>query len=435
MIRDVNLRICILLLVFLSLVSGVAAQDNDDELKQHAPKVFLDCKASYPASKAFDLAYIKTEISCVNYVRDRKGADVHILITSQGTGSKGSEFEIAFIGQNLFAGLEDTLKAQVNSTDSEDKAREKLVNVMKLGLVRYLARTPLAAQLSLNFSGKIKTEEVRNRWNYWVFSLSMNGYIRGQESTSNSFMYGSFSANRITPELKIQLSLNGDFEKNKYTINEETFNSSLESYSFNSMVVKSINGHWSIGGYASVSSSTYNNMDLKFAVAPAIEYDIFPYAKATRKQLRILYSLNFIHHRYHDVTIYDKLKETLIGQSLGAAGTVKEPWGSISGSIELANYFHDFSKNNLYLYGRIDLKVWKGLSVNLGGSYSRIRDQLSLPKGEASTEDVLLHLRQLATSYSYRTSFGISYSFGSIYSNVVNPRFGNSGGGMMIIMN
>jgi hypothetical protein len=435
MMKYINLRINILLLVLLALVSGVAAQGNDEELQQQAPKIFLDCKASYPASKAFDLAYIKTEISYINYVRDRKEADVHILITSQGTGANGSEFEIAFIGQNLFAGLEDTLKAQVNSTDSEDKAREKLVNVMKLGLVRYLARTPLVAQLSLNFSGKIKTEEVRNRWNYWVFSLSMNGYGSGQESTSDSFMYGSFSANRITPELKIQLSLNGDFEKNKYTIDEETFNSNLESYSFNSLVVKSINGHWSIGGYASVSASTYNNMDLKLVIAPAIEYDIFPYAQATRKQLRILYRLNFIQQRYHELTIFNKLKETLIEQSLGAAWAVKEPWGSISGSIEFANYFHDFSKNNLYLYARIDLKVWKGLSVNLGGSYSRIRDQLSLPKGEASTEDVLLHLRQLATSYSYYTSFGISYSFGSIYSNVVNPRFGSSSGGTMIMMN
>lgn len=429
------MRFYLLLLVIFSLVSGVAAQENNRELEPQAPKIFLDCKASYPASKAFDLAYIKTEIGCINYVRDRKEADVHILITSQSTGSNGSEFEIAFIGQNLFAGLEDTLKAQVNSSDSEDKAREKLLHVIKLGLVRYLARTPLAAQLSLAVSGNKQNEPVRDRWNYWVFSLSMNGYISAQESTMSSFVYGSFSANRITPELKIQLNLNGDFEKSKYTIDEETYTSNLESYGLNGLVVKSMNDHWSIGGYANVSSSTYNNLDLRLVVAPAIEYDIFRYAQAQRKQIRIMYRLNLIYNRYLEMTIYDQTEEMRLEHSLGASATVKETWGSISGEIEVSNYFHDFSKNNLYLYGRIDLKIWKGLSINLSGSYSRIRDQLSLPKGEASTEDVLLHLRQLATSYSYRTSLGISYSFGSIFSNVVNPRFGNSGGGMMIMMN
>jgi hypothetical protein len=40
--------------------------------------------------------------------------------------------------------------------------------------------------------------------------------------------------------------------------------------------------------------------------------------------------------------------------------------------------------------------------------------------------------RQLATSYSYSVYFGVSYTFGSIFNNVVNPRFGSSGGGMIM---
>ena len=30
----------------------------------------------------------------------------------------------------------------------------------------------------------------------------------------------------------------------------------------------------------------------------------------------------------------------------------------------------------------------------------------------------------LATNYNYRFSVGVSYTFGSIYSSIVNPRFG-----------
>jgi hypothetical protein len=40
-------------------------------------------------------------------------------------------------------------------------------------------------------------------------------------------------------------------------------------------------------------------------------------------------------------------------------------------------------------------------------------------------EDILLQIRQLETQYDYYTSVGISYKFGSIYSNIVNPRFGD----------
>ena len=41
----------------------------------------------------------------------------------------------------------------------------------------------------------------------------------------------------------------------------------------------------------------------------------------------------------------------------------------------------------------------------------------------ATTEEILLRLRQLATDYSYYTSVGFSYRFGSAFNNVVNPRF------------
>jgi len=52
-----------------------------------------------------------------------------------------------------------------------------------------------------------------------------------------------------------------------------------------------------------------------------------------------------------------------------------------------------------------------------------IHDQLSLPKKELTEEEIILQKRILATQYSYYLSIGFSYTFGSIYSNIVNPRF------------
>jgi hypothetical protein len=58
--------------------------------------------------------------------------------------------------------------------------------------------------------------------------------------------------------------------------------------------------------------------------------------------------------------------------------------------------------------------------------YQKINDQIGLPKSGASEEEVLLQLRQLATSYSYYINFGISYRFGSRINNIVNTRFDES---------
>jgi hypothetical protein len=63
----------------------------------------------------------------------------------------------------------------------------------------------------------------------------------------------------------------------------------------------------------------------------------------------------------------------------------------------------------------------------MDGSVSRIRDQLYLKAGDATDEEILLRRRQLATSYRYRFSVGVTYTFGSIFNNVVNPRFREGG--------
>jgi hypothetical protein len=75
----------------------------------------------------------------------------------------------------------------------------------------------------------------------------------------------------------------------------------------------------------------------------------------------------------------------------------------------------------------MNVRLFKGFSVNLFGEFSRTRDQVYLPRGEASTEEILLRQRQLLTGYQYSFEFGFSYTFGSIFNNIVNPRFGGGG--------
>jgi len=93
-------------------------------------------------------------------------------------------------------------------------------------------------------------------------------------------------------------------------------------------------------------------------------------------------------------------------------------------SLEWSQYLHDLSKYRLELQSDVSVRIVRGLSVNLDVSASRIRDQISLPRRGATQEEVLLRLRELQSGYEVDVSFSLTYSFGSLFNNVVNPRFG-----------
>ncbi len=101
----------------------------------------------------------------------------------------------------------------------------------------------------------------------------------------------------------------------------------------------------------------------------------------------------------------------------------RQPWGSVSSRLRGSQYLHDTSLYRMTFNGNVSLRLGRGISLNLGGSYQRINDQLSLPRGDASLEDILLERRRLATAYRGSANMGLSYTFGSIFTNVVNPRF------------
>jgi hypothetical protein len=88
-------------------------------------------------------------------------------------------------------------------------------------------------------------------------------------------------------------------------------------------------------------------------------------------------------------------------------------------------HLHDPAKNRLDLSGDMSLRLVQGLSLRFSAEASRVRDQLTLARREVTAEEVLLRIRQLSTGYSFFAAGGLSYSFGSIYSHVVNPRMGN----------
>jgi hypothetical protein len=137
-----------------------------------------------------------------------------------------------------------------------------------------------------------------------------------------------------------------------------------------------------------------------------------------------MYSVGYQYSNYIDTSIYNLLREHRFRQELRIAYQVQEKWGSVNVSLSGSSYLHDFSRNSVQLDGFVRIRILKGLSVSLNGEAAYINDRLNQRKGELSEAERLLRLKQQATSFEIGTSLSINYTFGSIYSNVVNPRFG-----------
>jgi hypothetical protein len=303
--------------------------------------------------------------------------------------------------------------------------------------MEFVAGLPVANNIQITLrqppgGGQTATQPEDDPWNFWVFSISGNGSVNGEESNSGYRVGGSLSADRVTEDWKLNLRANGSYSRTEYELSgSDTYLYTSRSYGTNGLLVRSVTNHWSVGVRSSATVSTFRNEDLRFKFAPAVEYNVFPYAESSRRQLTFQYAAGINAVDYEEETIYEKTSETLFEHSLTGSLSFVQPWGTSSISLKGSQFLHDLSKNRLTAFGITNVRLFRGLSFNLFGSVSRVRDQLFLPREGATDEEILLRRRQLETTYTYRISGGFSYRFGSIFNNVVNPRFGGGGGTIM----
>ncbi len=414
------------LALLLCLAVPVAAQQP---AAAPALNVYLDCPDG-----GCDFDYFRTELTMVNWVRDRQVADVHILVTEQRTGGGGDEFTVTFIGLRQLAGLTDTLKYVSPPAASDDAQRKALAGLFKLGLVRYVARTPAGARIAVSFGDAQTPSQIttqRDRWKAWVFRMSLNGFTHGEKSFKFLNMGGSLSADRVTEEWKTRLSARESYSETHNTFptcdaanvcKDTTYRYFQRNYNGSVLQVKALGQHLSAGLRGSIQSSTFQNYRRVLRAAPAIEYNVFPYRQSTRRQLRIEYNVGYTDFAYHDTTIFDKIREEMPNQQMQINVATREPWGSIDVGVSAISYLNDRTKYRLGSFGELDLRIFRGLSFNIDAGYDVIRDQFGLAKKDFTPEEILTRQFQQGTTYQYFGRLGFSYTFGSIFNNVVNPR-------------
>lgn len=416
------------------LISGLAAPASAQQ--SNTPlRVFFDCQGP-----SCEQQFYRTEIDWVTWVTQQEDADVHVIIASIQNASGGREYDIRFVGQYDLEGIEDALVFRSLGTDVEQERLDGITEVLEVGFARLAILNGLRGVVQVTgveaagidaTERVVSSEEVDDPWNLWVFEIGGNVELNGEDLQSQRQIRGNFSADRVTPEwiLGIDFRYGNNYRRIERS-DGSIFENTLEDYTGSLEFVKAIADHWSLGVTGSIGAQPRFNQDFRWEVLPGIEYSYFPYVEATRRALTAFYQIGPAHRDYEEVTIFGETEETRLEHLLRFEFSQRQPWGNASVNLQGEQFLHDTGLYNVSLGGRIDVRLFRGLNMNVNGSYSFGDNQIFLSAGGQSDEEILLRLRQRQTNEQYRFQVGFEYQFGSIYNNIVNNRFdGRSGFG------
>lgn len=418
------------MIVFLfcaAVLTGNSQANNPKRLK-----VFVDCSNTW-----CDMQYIRSGINITDFVLDNIAADVHVLITSQGTGSGGMQYQLIFFGQQTFKHQRDTLLFNTDPNATDFEMRSQLLKYLKAGLLPFIMQTHSLKNVEINLKSNDSSRtapsgssEAADPWNARVIRMGTEANSNADANYNNTNYGLNMSTNRITEKTKTGLGINWSRNRSVFKYEEngvkEKFTVNNHNWSANHYLVKSISQHWSWGYELRYSQNTFSNNKGRGLIRAALEYNIFPYKDVNNKLFTISYSLTARNNRYYDTTIYNKINENLYGQRASAYLNFNQKWGNSFAGISYQHYFHNRKLFNLGMEVYTSVRITGGLSFYIMAFGGLTRDQVFLVKGTASPEEVLARRRQLASGYNYYTSMGINYRFGSKLNNIVNPRFDRS---------
>jgi len=431
MTREKQLFSGILLATLFLLAPPALGQTPGGEGRNGALRVFLEC-----GTRGCDQTHFRTEISFVNWVRDLRDSHVHLIVTSQGTGS-GQEYLLDFLGREDLAGVEDHLTFSTSDTDTDDERIQGLTSVMAVGLARFAVLHGQEGPFSVQVSGgggpgvpdlpPGLQGDVEDPWDYWVFEVGADVDYDSEESERSGSLGANFSANRTTETWKINVFGRGSLTRDEYDLSEDsTYVDRRDDWNVAGRAFYSLAERWSVGVEAGANSSTRNNTDLGAQVGTGLEYSFFPYRDWTRKRMTLQALLYNRYFDYDYITIYGKETENVWEASLRWSLGFRQPWGNANFNATAESFLHDPTTfYRLSAGGRLSVRIFRGLDWNIDGDISKVRDQIYLSAEELTYEEILLQRRQLPTDYEFSISTGFSFQFGSIFNNVVNNRFGS----------
>jgi len=429
-------RILLTALVPLFWAMPTSGQQPGGPQPDNRLNVFFDCRGR---ECILTQTFFRTEITWVNWVRNREDSDVHVIITDERTGSGGKQFQLDFLGRERLEGSNDQLFFRSFGTDVQQEELDGLTTTLAIGLARYANMSgfrdfvvfePLAAD-QIDPDARVRgRQEVDDPWNLWVFNVAASGDLAFTDLRDTENISGDLSASRTTPDWKVVIG--GGWDRS-VTATELKDSSIVESeqidWTVGTQIVHAVADHWSLGVTTAFSKSPKINQKLRIDLRPALEFSFFPYVEATRRTLTFQYAVGPTYLEYENQTVFGKLDETRFLESLQLRYSHRQPWGDGSASATVSHILNDVSKRNVSLRGTVSFRIVRGLSLNVGANASWVSDQIYLSAKGETDEEILLNLITRASDLNKGFNVGFSYRFGSIFNNVVNNRFVGGPGG------
>ena len=379
-------------------------------------KVFLSCSC--------DDDFIKQNTLVFDYVRDRTLSDIEVFVFEISNAGGGRKYSFEYKGKNAFQNMDNETSTNIPSNLTFVEAREKLLKTYKMGMVYFLQNTYFQNQLEVIFyDDKNKPEELSlDQWKNWVFEVSGSFNLENEKSIREEEYNLGLEVDRVTEMWRIRSDFGMLKSVKFFSGDEESYNSERKRTFFSGSIVKSLSNHFSTGVFGYYLNDTFRNYRSFFNFSPALEYNLFPYSEVLTREITLAYKIGYNFYEYFEKTIYGFLNQEMFNQSLTLNLRYREKWGSIYSYLVASQFLDQPDQNRLTLNNNINLRIVRGLSLRISGNFQLIRDQINLPQGEASIEDLLLRQRQISTNFQNRISLGLSYTFGSIFNNIVNTR-------------
>ncbi|MCP4977732.1 MAG: DUF481 domain-containing protein [Maribacter sp.] len=381
-------------------------------------KLFIECRC--------EKSYLRQEINFVNHVRDQGLANVVLMVYDIANGSGGRTYKLDFKGVRSYEGIAQELTYDSNVNMTSDDIRKGLLETVKNGLLKYMIESNLSDKITYKISdeGLAERQDINfeDPWNNWIFEVYGEAEL-DKEASRKEFEYEiGFESDRVTEKWRIRADIQMNLANSKFLRDDEEFVSKRERYFGYGSIVRSLSDHWSVGIFGGARHDTYTNLNMATSLTPAIEYNIFPYREVLRREIVFAYKIGYVYNNYIETTIFGEDEETIYNHSLDVQARFRQPWGNLYSRLRASSFLNDFSKNRVQFNGSVSVRVFKGLAVRFSGALELIRDQINLPAGSASIEDVLLQQKQIATDFETGFRVGISYTFGSAFNNIINTR-------------
>jgi hypothetical protein len=219
----------------------------------------------------------------------------------------------------------------------------------------------------------------------------------------------------------------GEYEELEFERGDGVETRNTREIGGDAIAVWSLGTNWSWGISGAIGQDQSVNQELFTELAQALEYSFYPYTESTRRQITVTYRVGMATYSYYERTIFDQISEVRPSESLEIGAEFQQPWGELNLSLEGSHFLDSPRQHRVDLFTRLELRLFRGVNLDIQGNVARVKDQIYLSAAGLDPDEILIGQRELGTDYEYGIELGLSFTFGSIFNNVVNPRLGDGG--------